>query len=66
MNDRDFLIWIHERLEHIHKEDPLVDYMWKLRAIIISTPKDKLTPNISGCNSLEDLKKALEIKDGNS
>ncbi len=44
MTDRDFLIWIHERLVNVHGENPLFDYMWKLRAVIESTPEDKETP----------------------
>jgi hypothetical protein len=60
MNDREFLIWLHARLEKVHGEDPLVDYMRKLRAIIRATPKDKLTPNVVGCNSLVELDKELE------
>ncbi len=59
MNDRDFLIWIHERLTNVHKESPLVDYMHKLRAIIRNTPKDKATENISSCNNIRELLKEL-------
>ena len=59
MNDRDFLIWLHERLEYIHKESPTVDYMHKLRAIIKNTPKDKYTPNIATSNSLKELLKNM-------
>ena len=59
MNDREFLIWLHERLTDKHNESPLVDYMHKLRAIIKATPKDKLTPNCGGSNSLLDLKAEL-------
>lgn len=56
MKDKDFLIWIHARLEKVHKESPLVDYMNKLRAIISECPKDKETPNDGrGKNSLEEL-----------
>lgn len=33
MTDRQFLEWIHDRLEHVHGENPSVDYMVKLRAI---------------------------------
>ncbi len=59
MNDRDFLMWIHERLEHVHKESACVDYMHKLRAIIKSTPSGKCSPNTGTCNSLEDLEKEM-------
>ena len=59
MKDRDFLIWIHERLEHVG-EDPLADHMHKLRAIIYATDEDQLTPNRILANSLSDLKKLLD------
>lgn len=61
MNDREFLIWLHARLEHKHGENPQVDYMHKLRAIIRATPIDKYTPNVGNCNSLEELEKELSI-----
>lgn len=47
MEDKEFLIWIHERLRHVHKEDVNVDYMHKLRSIINATPEDKVTPNVA-------------------
>jgi len=59
MNDREFLMWIHERLEHVHKESPIVDYMHKLRAIIKAIPPDQRTPNCGTGSSLIDLKKQL-------
>lgn len=55
MKDRQFLIWIHERLEHIHNENPCYDYMHKLRALIKTTPKRKETPNLATYNNLADL-----------
>jgi hypothetical protein len=58
MSDRDFLMWIHERLVN-HGESETVDYMHKLRSIIKATPADKYTPNIGTKNSLEELKKEL-------
>ena len=59
MNDREFLMWIHERLEHVHKENSLVDYMHKLRCIIRATPADQRTPNVNSHNSLEELKREI-------
>ena len=59
MRDRDFLMWIHARLEHAHGERPLLDYMHKLRDIIRSIPADRRTPNCNSCNSLEELRKDL-------
>lgn len=55
MNDRDFLYWIHERLQNVYHEDPLIDHMHKLRDIIASTPTDKISPN-QWSNSLDELK----------
>ena len=56
MKDRNFLIWLHERLEHVHGEDRAVDYMWKLRAIISDMDPEKETPNDGrGKNSIEEL-----------
>ena len=56
MEDRAFLCWLHERLQHVHGESPYVDYMHKLRAIISATPQHKETPNIASCNTLEQLR----------
>ena len=44
MNDRDFLMWLYERLENFYGEDACQDYMHKLRAIVKSTPANKVTP----------------------
>lgn len=61
MKDRDFLIWIHERLEHVHKEKPLVDYMHKLRCIIKDYPSEIYTPNDGrGTNSMKELQEILK------
>jgi hypothetical protein len=61
MTDREFLVWIHQRLANVHGEDPLLDYMGKLRAIIAKTPGNKTTPNDgAGGNSIEDLMRRLE------
>lgn len=46
MSDKEFLMWIHQRLNQVHGENKNVDYMWKLRAIIANTPEDKVTPNL--------------------
>lgn len=45
MKDREFLIWLHNRLRFQHEEHPQRDYMYRLRAIIMATPADKETPN---------------------
>lgn len=60
MNDRDFLMWIHARLQHLHGEDPCVDYMHRLRAIIAGTnPEQRARNTGEGCNSLEALQHEL-------
>ena len=59
MKDRDFLIWIHARLTDVHNENPMLDYMHKLRAIIYSIPEDQLSPNLVVANNLEELEKVL-------
>jgi len=52
MNDKEFLQWIHDRLQHVHNESGLVDYMHKLRSIIAATDPEQLTPNV--CSSCKD------------
>lgn len=64
MKDREFLIWIHERLSITHKEEDTMDYMHKLRAIIKSTDPDKDTPNCNTGNCIEDVIRDLGIKTG--
>ena len=60
MTDQQFLMWIHERLAHVHKENELMDYMHKLRAIIVGMNPKKATPNIARCdNSAAKLREAL-------
>lgn len=52
MNDKEFLQWIHDRLEHMHKENPFYDYMWRLRAVIKNTAPVNSQPlmnNIPEC-----------------
>jgi len=60
MNDRELLIWIHERLEHVHDEHNLLDYMYKLRAIISTIPENQNTSLLEGETSLEELKEKLQ------
>jgi hypothetical protein len=55
MKDKDFLIWIHNRLTDIHHESPALDYMRKLRAIIQATPDDQETPDIGAGNNIKEL-----------
>jgi hypothetical protein len=34
MNDKEFLQWIHDRLQYIHHEPGNIDYMKRLQALI--------------------------------
>lgn len=61
MNDRAFLLWIHERLAHVHGESELLGYMHKLRCIIAAIPEGQNTPNDGrGGNGYDDLVKRLK------
>ena len=40
MSDAQFLQWIYDRLQHIHKENPSYDYMIKLRTLIERLDED--------------------------
>ena len=59
MNDKAFLMWIHDRLIFEHGENKNFDYMHKLRAIIKDTPDDKYTPNV--CSNADILKTETAI-----
>ena len=59
MFDREFLMWIHDRLACVYGESELLDYMHKLRAIIRATSKDRITPSCGTTNSLKELRKIL-------
>ena len=63
MKDREFLIWIHERLHEVHNEPETVDYMHKLRAIIGATNPDTVTPNRCTSNSLKEFLDQAEFAD---
>ena len=59
MKDKEFLQWIHNRMAWVHGENPSVDYMHKLRAVIAATDESIETPNAGsahaseGCNTEE-------------
>lgn len=46
MPDKEFLQWIFDRLQYVHKENPNYDYMHKLKSLIATIPEDQSTPNI--------------------
>lgn len=43
-SDRGLLAWIHQRMVKVHNEDPLVDYMHRLRDIVFAMPKGVKSP----------------------
>ena len=61
MKDRDFLMWLHERLEYVHYERPGYDYMHKLRDIIASIPKEQESKQ-SNTNNLAEIRKMFRKK----
>ena len=60
MKDKEFLKWLHQRLVLVHDENPMVDYLHKLRSIIEATPKDQHTPNVTMGNSIEEINERLQ------
>lgn len=49
MTDKEFLTWIYQRLLNVYHEYELVDYMWRLRAII-----NRLNPELKTNIKTED------------
>lgn len=47
MRDRNFLLWLRNRLIHVYKEDPNVDFISKLENIAGTIPAERETPNMS-------------------
>jgi hypothetical protein len=43
MKDKDFLLWIYDRLSKVHGENENTDYMLKLKAIIKVTDPEIIT-----------------------
>ena len=63
--DREVLIWLHERLVHVHKECELVDYLHRLRHIIAATTKHAMHRTEGGAmNGMDELLRYLKAKDG--
>jgi hypothetical protein len=56
--DREFLCWLHERLVELQGENPLCDYMHRLRQVIHSIGGDRETARRS-FNSLAELREHL-------
>lgn len=60
MDDREFLIWMYERLHLVHGESEQADYMMKLRSIIEGMKPGEFTPNTGGhVQYIDDLKTRL-------
>jgi hypothetical protein len=60
MTDREFLMWIHERLANVYGESESIGYMHRLRAIISATPAGRDTPNDGrGCYDLALLRERM-------
>lgn len=62
MNDRDFLIWLYERLVNVHREHELYDCMHRLRDIIANTPAGQKAPAVA-THSMADLKEIMIEKE---
>lgn len=43
LTDKEFLQWIHDRLEFVYKENKTYDYMYRLKAIIDNYSDKKTT-----------------------
>lgn len=61
MNDRRFLAWLHERLECVHGENPHLDYMRRLREIIMATPADRRASDTRIGNDSADPRKSVKL-----
>ena len=46
MRDKEFLLWLAERLEHVYKEDPNTDFVTNLICIANALPEKQTTPNM--------------------
>ena len=46
ISDKEFLLWIYERLHFVHKEDEATDYMSRLREIVDYMDPENVTPNL--------------------
>lgn len=60
MTDREFLMWLHERITEVYGESSIIDFMHKFRDIITSIPENQKTRNSVALNSLDDLKEYFE------
>lgn len=52
MTDQQFLAWIHERLKCVYDENTMLDYMHRLRSIILSMSPDFKASNTANTGDL--------------
>lgn len=57
MTDREFLMWLHEHLEKVHGESPLVDYMRRLRQIVFATSAADKSTWAPATKNIEELRR---------
>lgn len=60
MNDKEFLHWIHDRLENKHNESHYVDYMIRLRNIAESLPPQNETKYHVHPKTIEQLERVYD------
>ncbi len=63
MKDRQFLIWLRDRLVNVYQEPSEVDFVGKLESIIMTIPPEQCTPNTGAILERSDLT-GLPVPDG--
>jgi len=62
-SDREFMMWIHERLEMVYGDNPREDHMKRLRRVIVSIPEGlEESDNFDAPATLAILKEYLNFK----
>lgn len=46
MKDREFLLWVRDRLVYVYNESPNVDFVGKLTSIAYAIDPEQVTPNL--------------------
>lgn len=62
MKDREFLIWLADRLVIVYKESEHLDFVHKLSSIILAMDPEKETPNTRSYAELEYLEETKSTK----
>lgn len=52
MYDREFLMWLTDRLVKVYKEDEYIDFVGKLASIARATDPKKITPNMRSYSTM--------------